>query len=339
MQSVLMTLPSENEAGADGIIKRQLAPPLAWKGQDVAREDWLLPLPDECVDELRAVVADLRDNPLPTIVLTPQMFSLDSCIALTERVQKMINSGMGIVVLDRIPLDTFTEDEAVACYWLLGSLLARPVAQAFDGRLLYDVRDIGQNLRFQEGVRASITTDELLFHSDAAYATTAPNFLGLLCMQTPKAGGISRLISLLELHNYFLDRYAELLPRCYQPFLFSRGKDHRPGEEGILRAPMFGWDGGGFRGRIHSVRIRRGYAKAQIEIDAEGERVLSVIDEFAAEQRNWFDMTFEPGQIQFVNNNTIGHSRTAFEDWPQESRKRHLVRLWLRDHGRRSFYG
>jgi hypothetical protein len=36
--------------------------------------------------------------------------------------------------------------------------------------------------------------------------------------------------------------------------------------------------------------------------------------------RNWFDMTFEPGQIQFANN-TIAHSRSAFEDWPEERRK------------------
>jgi hypothetical protein len=339
MPSVSTTLPAENDVGADGIIAQQLASPLAWKGADVQREDWLLPLPEECIDEMRAMVADLRANPLPTIVLTPQMYPLESCIKFVERVRRILHTEMGVVVLDRLPLDVFSEDEATACYWLLGSMLARPVAQAFDGRLLYDVRDIGQNLRFQEGVRASITTDELSFHSDAAYATTAPDYLGLLCMQTPKAGGISRLISLLELHNYFLERYPELLPRCYQPFLFSRGKDHRPGEEGILHAPLFGWDAGGFRGRIHSVRIRRGYAKAQVEMDVLTARVLEVIDEFTAVPHNWLDMTFERGQIQFVNNNRIGHSRTACEDWPEEARKRHLVRLWLRDHGRRSFYG
>ncbi|MFT5449099.1 MAG: hypothetical protein ACI9DC_004288 [Gammaproteobacteria bacterium] len=334
-----MTLPSKNEVGADGIITQQLAPPLAWKGRDVQPEDWLLSLPDECIDELCAVIDDLRDNPLPTLVLTPQMFSLEGCVALTERLRRMIHEGMGVVVLDRLPLDLFSQDEAIACYWLLGSLLARPVAQAFDGRLLYDVRDVGQNLRFQEGVRASITTDGLSFHSDAAYATTAPSYLGLLCLQTPKAGGISRLVSLLGLHNYFLDRYPELLPRCYDSFPFSQGKDHRPGEEGILHAPLFGWDVGGFRGRIHSVRIRRGFTRASTQIDAAGERVLDVIEEFVAEQENWLDMTFEPGQMQFVNNNTIGHSRSAFEDWPEEPRKRHLVRLWLRDYGRRSFYG
>jgi hypothetical protein len=30
-----------------------------------------------------------------------------------------------------------------------------------------------------------------------------------------------------------------------------------------------------------------------------------------------------------VHNHTILHDRTAFEDWPEPERKRHLLRLWL----------
>jgi len=32
-------------------------------------------------------------------------------------------------------------------------------------------------------------------------------------------------------------------------------------------------------------------------------------------------------------------SRTEFEDHPEPDRRRHLVRLWLRDHGRRAYTG
>jgi alpha-ketoglutarate-dependent taurine dioxygenase len=46
---------------------------------------------------------------------------------------------------------------------------------------------------------------------------------------------------------------------------------------------------------------------------------------------------FEPGQIQIVDNTRCGHRRTNFVDFEEESRKRHLVRLWLRD-ARRRFY-
>jgi hypothetical protein len=40
-------------------------------------------------------------------------------------------------------------------------------------------------------------------------------------------------------------------------------------------------------------------------------------------------MEFRPGDVQLVHNHTILHDRTAFEDWPEPERKRHLLRLWL----------
>ena len=51
------------------------------------------------------------------------------------------------------------------------------------------------------------------------------------------------------------------------------------------------------------------------------------------------DFDLEPGQMQFVDNRALGHSRTAFVDYPEPERKRHLVRLWMRDHGRRAYPG
>ena len=41
------------------------------------------------------------------------------------------------------------------------------------------------------------------------------------------------------------------------------------------------------------------------------------------------EMDFRPGDIQFVNNLAVLHSRTEYEDWPELPRRRHLLRLWL----------
>jgi hypothetical protein len=40
-------------------------------------------------------------------------------------------------------------------------------------------------------------------------------------------------------------------------------------------------------------------------------------------------MGFQTGDIQLVHNHTLLHDRTAFEDWPEPDRKRHLLRLWV----------
>src|SRR3546814_15433164 len=41
-----------------------------------------------------------------------------------------------------------------------------------------------------------------------------------------------------------------------------------------------------------------------------------------------FDMDFQIGDIQLLNNHTILHARTDFEDWPEPERKRRLLRIW-----------
>jgi hypothetical protein len=43
----------------------------------------------------------------------------------------------------------------------------------------------------------------------------------------------------------------------------------------------------------------------------------------------------ERGDMQFINNYTTLHARTAFEDYPEPERRRLMVRLWLRSFGLR----
>ena len=42
-----------------------------------------------------------------------------------------------------------------------------------------------------------------------------------------------------------------------------------------------------------------------------------------------FEMSFAPGDIQFVNNHVIYHARTAFEDNTATGHDRLLLRLWM----------
>jgi hypothetical protein len=39
------------------------------------------------------------------------------------------------------------------------------------------------------------------------------------------------------------------------------------------------------------------------------------------------EMEFRPGDMQFIHNHQILHSRTDFEDWPEPEKRRHLLRL------------
>ena len=78
------------------------------------------------------------------------------------------------------------------------------------------------------------------------------------------------------------------------------------------------------RERINSASKRVGEPLSRLERDA-----LDRFAEIAGSDRVRLDMDLLPGDIQFLNNYTILHSRTAYEDGERPDEKRHLLRLWL----------
>ena len=56
---------------------------------------------------------------------------------------------------------------------------------------------------------------------------------------------------------------------------------------------------------------------------------LDLLDVLAEDSEFHLDMEFAAGESQFLHNHTVFHDRTAFVDWPEPERKRHLLRLWL----------
>ncbi len=145
------------------------------------------------------MVRRLRQDPLPVLLLAPGEFTLSSCAEVMATVGRMLRRGVGLVVLDRLPLERYSPEESLAVYWLLASLLGRPVAQKWDGTMVYDVRDTGKSLEY--GVRRSVTNLELLFHTDAAWLDRPPELVGLLCLHPAQEGGVSRFVSLVTVHN------------------------------------------------------------------------------------------------------------------------------------------
>ena len=48
-------------------------------------------------------------------------------------------------------------------------------------------------------------------------------------------------------------------------------------------------------------------------------------------------MYLKPGDLQIMNNNTVFHSRTAYEDYADADKKRLLYRLWIARKSLRSY--
>lgn len=309
----------------------------AWVRSGLRPADWLVPLPDAAVGELEAVARRLRQDPFPTVLLAPGEFAMPACAEVLATVGRMLQRGIGLVVIDRVPVERFSPEESLAVYWLLASLLGRPVAQKWDGTMIYDVRDTGKSLEY--GVRRSVTNLELLFHTDAAWLDLPPELVGLLCLHPAQKGGVSRFVSLVTVHNELRRRHPELLPRLYRPFPWDRQAEHAPGDAKVAWQPVFTYDARGLICRCNEALIQAGAELAGAPLDAEGREALAAMRAILDNPDLWVEFTIERGQIQYLSNHHFAHSRTPFRDGQEPERKRHLIRLWNRDEGRRTFHG
>ena len=310
---------------------------IAWTRDSLPAAAGLLDLDAECISELGAALALIRANPLPVLMLEPSAFDLPACTALMARARDTLETGVGFVLIDRLPLDDYTVDEAKAVYWVLAQLLARPVAQSWDGKMIYDVRDLGRPPG--NGVRPDITNAEQSFHTDNSYNLCPPEYVALLCLHPAMEGGISSVVSFATAHNEMLARHPDLLRRLYVPFLFDRQREHAPDDAMVLRHPLFEYDGERLTARLSRYQVRNGHALAAIALDREGDASLEALDSIMKTPRFNREFFFSRGQIQIIDNRRLGHRRTAFRDHPEPERKRHLVRLWLRNRGRRFYNG
>jgi len=312
--------------------------PSTWVGRDVRAEDYRVELSVACQDEIRRTVDEMRTYPLPTIVLRPGDYAMPACREHMARVRQILDQGVRFAIVDRLPVSEMDAHDATAIYWLLSSMISRPVAQKLDGTLIYDVLDTGQEALPGSGVRPDKTNIEIRFHNDNAYNNTPPDYVGLLCLRRAMSGGHSRVISFHTAHNALLTRHPKELPRLYQPFWFDRQREFHAGESSVFAAPVFE-NPGELKARFSVHQINSGYALRGEPIDDKGAAAISAMFDIVEEDGLSVDFDLEPGQMQFVDNRALGHSRTAFVDYPQPDRKRHLVRLWMRDHGRRAYPG
>ena len=310
---------------------------MLWLAADIETGDWLVEITPQALTEIERLAVFFADNPLPVLHRRLDQFDLPACRALMTQMKSILDDGVGFAVLDRLPMEALPIDTLVEVYWVLGQCIGRPVAQKWNGQMIYDVCDTGADYAY--GTRGSHTSVELVFHTDNAFARMLPDYVGLMCRNPAKSGGVSRFCSLYSVHQRLLQQYPGQLERLYQPMLFDRQKEHRDGAPPVCLAPYFSWREGRLFARANSSLVRKGYEVAGETMDAALSDALDAIDQVCAADDLWYEAPLERGQIQYLNNHEIGHYRSAFEDFEEAERKRHLYRLWHREAGSPTYDG
>ena len=155
--------------------------------------------------------------------------------------------------------------------------------------------------------------------------------VGLFVLCVAKSGGLSKVASSVAAHNEIVRRRPDLLEVLYQPFYWSWNQQEPPGEPPYYPQPIFSMQDGKFscryiRGQIVNAQrfpeVPR-FTPEQIEAHGPARHRSPTTKNFH------ITYEFKPGDLQLLNNHTCFHARTAFEDYPEHERRRHLLRMWL----------
>lgn len=317
---------------AAGAAPRPLLRPLVegpsvWTGAEMRRREteWAYRLSPTEIVEIEAAVAAVRKRGLDLADIRRDDFPLPTLGPVLERLCAEVVDGRGFVLLRGLPVEHRSIEQNATAYWGIGAYFGSARSQNAKGHLLGHVYDLRQGLSATNPhLRSYATSERQNFHIDRC------DVVALLCVRRAKAGGLSTLVSSMTLHNVMAEHRPDLLERLYQPFPVDRRGEVPEGKAPFYEAPVFNRHDGNVSvlySRLHIGSAQR-FPEARRLTPADFE-ALDMLQELAADPELRLDMNFMPGDIQFLHNHTILHARSAYEDWPEPERQRHLLRLWL----------
>ncbi len=301
----------------------------AWRSDNAGPESsWRIPLPSRSAGAILDLARTLASGPLPLVDTRLTDGDRLAWCADFAPVMKSLEKGLGFAIIDGSSGATGPLENQLALYWVVGQLLGEPVTQNVAGVRLYDVRDTGQSV--SEGARFSVTSYESTFHTDASFEDDVVDYVGLLCLQTAKSGGLSQLVNGYSAAAELAQADPAAIEVLMQPFHVDRRGGVRTGESPTTQRPVLSRRGDELLYRYLRTWIEAGHDKVGIPLIGEQLRALNALDKTLARADLRVEFMLRPGDMLWVNNRWILHNRTAFEDHAELARRRHYVRLWLR---------
>ncbi len=297
--------------------------PSAWYGRQMAAStEWLEYLSDAEIDEIDAatqrLVSDGKDIPS----IHKKDFPLPTLGPRLRRILDEILNGRGFVLLRGLPVERWSKFESATAFFGLGTYLGNARSQNAQGHVLGHVRDLGMSSS-DPSVRIYQTNERQGYHTDSS------DIVGLLCLRSAKSGGYSSLISSVSLYNEMRRRRPDLVSLLFEPIATDRRGEIPEGQKPYFEIPVFNWHAGLLSAIYQRKYIDSARRFVGSPLSPQLKEALDLLDALCDDPKLYLSMEFRPGDMQFVHNHTLFHDRTAFEDWPDPERKRHLLRLWL----------
>jgi hypothetical protein len=306
-----------------------------WKGTEMRRSRrWIKEFPAALLEQIDAAIGKIGG--LDWRQVNRHNFPLPAAQAFLDEVREELEDGCGMVKLQGLNVGRYSAEQLRCIWYALGSHLGTPMYQNRFGEMMRDIRDEGMGAgaklygetvdasgkRFLSSGARTLSSGQLRFHTDRC------DVVGLLCVRQASQGGVSKLASSATVYNEIRKRRPDLHALLCRPIPRSRFGEEAGGEHVSYDLPIFGVRDGKLTSHFSLTYIE--YAQmlphARKLTDAEHEAIRMLME---VAEEECFEMRFEPGDIQLLNNHIVYHGRTSFEDDESKGQNRMLMRLWL----------
>jgi hypothetical protein len=311
-----------------------LAGRAAWHGEELARSGaWVRTFEEVHRKEIDGALAGVKAARAPLFGFGRDDFPLCATAGLLAEISEELENGFGAVRLRGLPVERYSDDDIRRIFWGLGCHLGAAVYQNARGEIMGEVRDetnvpdktyaATEPGRIVSSRARARSSGPLRWHTDRC------DVIALLCVRNAKAGGISKLSSIVTIYNEIMRRRPDLLALLCQDYWRARPAD----EDGIAATrafalPVFGVLDGKLTCQYSRTYVEQAQEYSEVpRINAAQNAALDLLAEIAEEACLY--APFVAGDIQLLNNHVVFHGRTAYEDDTATGQERLLLRLWL----------
>jgi hypothetical protein len=307
---------------------------VAWRGAELAESPyWGRRFTAEEIAALDAALAAISARGLAPPRIAAADFAIPALQPLLRGVAEELESGTGVVRLSGLPVERWDAAALRTVFWGIAANLGTPLFQTMTGEVLAEVKDETGTGAAVTGTAAdgsvpsararSRSTGPLRFHTDKCDA------LALLCASNGIAGGVSRVVSTVAIHDAIAERDPALLRVLYQDFRRMRPADEEGDQHAdrVFRMPVFArGPAGDFTSQYSRTYVEMAHAEPGVppltpDQVAAMDLLAAVADELCLEA------PFTPGDLQLLNQHVTYHGRTGYQDGAEGHRV--LLRIWL----------
>ena len=242
---------------------------------------------------------------------------------------KILINGCGFFVINGHELSNLSLDEKRSIYTIISKIIGELLEQNKDHEKVVVIKDLGKTMK--TGGRYHQTKEGGSYHTDGSHIfKNPPDYVGLLCINPAKSGGVSKFMSAYTIHNKLLKK-QKLQKILYEKFHHDKKNENMEEENATRFEPIFQFVNNELKFKYQRELIFTGHEKAKQPLTQIQIQAIKFLEEILSNSDQVVTYTLKSGDMMFSNNRWLIHDRTLFEDFEDEKLKRLLLRTWIRE--------